>query len=151
MSVREYMQSFYKAAGNYSCYALTIINLAKKIIKSKGANQAFINEQEALIFGIEQGFIHFDEKNYDDYDNFTVYKPAEFLSFLTGDKFSVRFESAKYKCQKDEYEILFWALNDGYCQKGIGHFTLPGENTLQFSKTVEKGKVYSKRIFKKIS
>lgn len=149
MSVREHIQSFYLAAGNYGCYAFCIIKLAKKILEKKGMSPGIINEQEALIYGVEGSFISFNEDDYNSDKNFYVIDPEGFIRFLTGESYVVRFEGPSYCCKKDEYEINFWALNDSNGLRGIGHFCLPGENTLQFSKTVKNGKIYSKRIYKK--
>lgn len=147
--IKDHMQSFYLSAGKNGCYALCIIELAKKIIAERGFNTLIINEQDALIRGIESGYISFNLDDFADSNNFFVKDPAKFLGVLVGENYTVTVQNGDYICRADEFEIDFWALNEINAKKGIGHFTLPGKNTLQSSNTVKCGFVYSKRIFKK--
>ena len=150
MGQMDYIQSFFKSAGANACYALSLIDIARDVTKERKIIAFSVNEEEALIYGIEKGYIDFNKNNYDDTHNFYVKRPDLFMEAMTGSKWSVRIEGPDYKCQEEEYEILFWALNDENAKKGIGHFTRPGKNSLQTSNTVKNGKVYSKRIFKKL-
>ena len=146
MSVRDHIQSFFFTAGTDACYAICIIDIAKEITNSKN-----IIEQEALIAGIEKKYIEFHEKNYSDIRNFIVLDAGAYLSYLTGSKWECIKTGPEYTCKPGEYEILFWATTAQRSNEGLGHFTRPGKNTLQFSKNVAEGQVYQKRIFKKIN
>lgn len=141
----KYIQSFFSSAGKNGCNALCIIGLANDYLKSK--NEGCWNEIDALADGIERKYIDFNQNNYDDDNNFYVRDGAGFLSYLTGRTWTMRKEDAEYQLKQNEYEILFWSLSDQNSIRGIGHFTLPGRNTLQNSKTVSQGKVYSKRVY----
>ena len=137
----DFPQSFFKAAGNYCCYALQLFNVAKKIGLAGG-----FNEQSALELGITSGFIRWNEKDYADYDNFTVLNASAFVSLLTDKKYCVRRETAEYKPKKGEYVINFWAKNLADANRGIGHFDSPDYHTLQRSETIRVGKIYSTRV-----
>lgn len=136
----KHTQSFMLAAGRYACYALQIVHIARSL----GVN---VNELDALEDGILKGFIRFNEANYEDGNNFFVNAPAEFLSFLTGIKWTMRREGNTYKAKTGEHVINFWAKNDANNAKGEGHFDTPDCHTLQNSVTVRVGKVYSTRVF----
>lgn len=138
----KHTQSFMLSAGRYACYALQIVHIAQSLgIK--------VNELDALEDGILKGYIYFNEANYEDDGNFFVNDPAGFLSFLTGMKWTMRREGNTYKAKDGEYVINFWAKNDVNNAKGIGHFDAPDCHTLQNSVTVQVGKVYSTRVFKR--
>ena len=138
------------AAGEYACYALCIIEIAKEEERTNGINPEHISYLEALVSGIEKGFIFFDEKKYDSDKNFFVRDPGAFLGYLTGKKWNVRYKSATYEPASGEYAVEFWAWSAIRAQNGIGHFCRPGKNTLQYSKSVADGKCYSKRIFSRV-
>lgn len=138
----EYMQSFMLSAGKYGCYALQIIGIAHKC----GVK---INDMYALVRGIQEGYIDFNPDNYEDSSNFFVRHPDDFLSLLTKEKWTMQREGAAYKAKPGEYVINFWAKNDVNNAKGEGHFDASDYHTLQHSYTIEQGKVYSKRVFKR--
>ncbi len=143
---QKHIQSFFASAGKYGCNALCIIQIANDYLKSK--NEGVWNEIDALVDGINRKYIDFNVENFDDTNNFFVRDGSGFMTYLTGRRFTMQKESADYQAKKDEYEILFWALSQKNADAGIGHFTLPGRNTLQASKTVSTGKVYSKRVYR---
>lgn len=145
----EFLQSFMLSAGNYSCYALQVINIARKFLKKYNTGKE-INSFNALIMGVERGFITFNKGNYSDDDNFFVKDPTGFLEALTGRKWSLRRVDANYIEKADEYAVNFWAKSKANADKGIGHFDAPDYHTLQYSVTMRVGKIYSRRIFKPI-
>lgn len=138
----KYIQSFMLSAGNYGCYALQIVQLAREI-----KPELKIDDLSALTAGINSGCIEFNEDDYKDEDNFFVKDPASFLGVLTGKSWKVRKMPADYQVKPGEYAIEFWAKNDKNAAIGIGHFDRPTYHTLQSSYTLAMGKCYSKRIF----
>lgn len=138
------VQSFYESLGKHGCYYLLLLHI--------GAQKEFTNEELYLLSCQfhELGWLHFNKKDLSDPDNFFVQSPSNILDVLTERKYTVRKESADYIPQKNEIEILFYALNRENADKGIGHFRMKDYDTLQNSNTVKKGKVYSKRIIKEI-
>lgn len=141
----KHIQTFFASAGANGCNAFCIIRLANKYLQDHKEGEW--NELDALKDGIERKFIDFNEKDFSDGNNFYVRDGAALLSYLTGRKCTLRRESAEYQLKQNEHEIQFWALSQEKADRGIGHFTIPGENTLQVSNTVKNGKVYSKRIY----
>lgn len=139
----KHIQSFFKAVGNSGCYALCLVNLAQK----QGKKLDII---EALLLGIEKGFIKFNWNNYDDKENFFVSRPDAFFSMLIGETYYVKFALSDYVSKNGEFEVQFWALNQDQAEQGKGHFVLSvEENPLQNSNTMKFGRCYSKRIFYK--
>ena len=138
------VQSFYESLGKYGCYYLLLLHI--------GAKKELTTEELYLLSCQfhELGWLHFNKKDLSDPDNFFVQSPSNILDVLTERKYTVRKESADYIPQKNEIEILFYALNRENADKGIGHFRMKDYDTLQNSNTVKKGKVYSKRIIKEI-
>lgn len=143
---QKHVQSFFASVGKYGCNALCIIQLANDFLQS--VNEGQWNEIDGLVDGIRRQYIYFNIDNFDDDGNCYVRDGAGFLSYLTGRKWNMTKENAVYQVSGSEKEILFWAKNDRNAAAGIGHFTLPGRNTLQDSKTVSEGRVYSKRVYR---
>ena len=129
------MQSFFLAAGNNGCYCFSIIEIAERITKTN------IDPQSALQAGIDKKFIHVNEKNYSQSDNFYVLEPAKFLTYLSGWKCDVKKESADYKAKDGELVVECWECGS------ITHFKLPDWDSLQNSRTVQYGKIKSLRVF----
>lgn len=145
----KYMQSFYMAAGKWCCYALCLVEVAKKWWAQNKDSDFPISDTDALLFGIGNKYIDFKESDYLYEGNFYVRYPELFLGRLTGGIWSVRREPLDYIAQKDEYVINFYAKTKEDADKGIGHFVFGDNNTLQYSATVAFGKVFSKRVCKK--
>lgn len=136
----RYFQSFCKAIGNYACYALCIIQLAREI------NETELDDIASIQKGIKAGYIDFNPADYDSVDNFYVRYPDRYLSMLTGKTFTVTREPATYKPRHGDYLVEFWSI-DGK----TGHFamTYRGFNSLQKSKNVDNGKIISYRVFRR--
>lgn len=141
----KYTQSFIKAMGVNGCYFLCLCKLAEEITQKQFD---YLRIAETCI---DKGFIFFDKKNYNNNHNFFVENPCGVLKEMTGEKWTVKKVSGIYEKQLDEFEIWFWAKNQYYADKGIGHFTTEEDNLLQNSETVRSGKVYSKRIFRRLA
>ena len=139
----KYIQSFCKSMGESGCYFLCLCKLGEKET-NKSVDYLRIAE-----ICINKGYVNFNEKNYNDIDNFFVSNPCGVLEVITGQKWNVRKESGIYDTKENELEIWFWATSQKNADKGIGHFTTVDDNLLQNSVTVKIGKVYSKRIFSK--
>lgn len=134
----RYFQSFCKSIGNYACYLLCLIDVAKEY---SGKN---FDKIEAIQEAIEKDCVYFNEDDYDDPDNFYVRNPAMVLRYLTGKVWIVTKEPADYKPKKGDYVIEYWSLNGGKS----GHFARikKGFNSLQNSVNVNKGKIHSYRV-----
>ena len=139
------IQSFFKSAWDYSCYADCIIKLAANI---NGVDLTLQEIGYAMDRGIDRKFIYFNQMDYSDKDNFYVKDPAAFLGLLTGKRFTVEKVPGSYKAKKGEYEVDFMALTKENAAKNIGHFVLPGWDPIQGSKTGRDGFVHTKRIFR---
>lgn len=105
------------------------------------------NKIEVILKCISKGYVDFNAKNYDDYNNFFVRKPAQILNMLTGVEWEVRWESANYVPKKGEYTIEDWSKTTK-----TGHFAMTkiGFNSLQKSENVLHGKIIDYRICKVI-
>lgn len=145
----KHMQSFYIAAGKWSCYALSLVAVAKKWWESHREDKFPYEETEALLMAIEKKYIDFKEIDYLWEGNFTVRYPELFLGKMTGGTWNVRREPSDYVPSENEYVIDFYAKSQENANKGIGHFVFE-VNSLQQSETVRVGKIYSKRVCKKI-
>jgi hypothetical protein len=141
------VQTFFKSAWDYSCYADCIIRLAAEI---NGNGITLGDVGRALDIGIDRKYIYFNEDDYSDRDNFWVKDPAGFLGALTGRRFLVEKVRGNYVCGKNEYEILFMTLSVENGKKNIGHFVLPDWDPVQDSNTRRNGFVWSKRIFREV-
>ncbi len=148
MDFEKHIQSFFLSAGNNACNALCIIKNANKWRVDHGLSKW--NYLEALVMGIQEGYILFCEKDFNDEGNFYVKDGSGYMSFLTKVPWRMSIENADYVCNENEMEIQFWAWSDERALKKIGHFITPGENTLQYSKSVAEGKCYSKRIYRRV-
>lgn len=145
--VMRYAQLFFKRAGGTSCYADCIIRLASKITKTEPTLTYYASCFEK---GIDAGYIRFNQKNYLQGDNFYVEKPAEFLSLLTGKRFTVSHEPASYRPKEGEWYVNFWAKTVQQGKNGTGHFCLEDYDPLDKSVTRLSGLVYSRRVFREV-
>lgn len=135
-----FIQSFCKSLYNYGCYFFCLISIAEEI-----TNKSF-NVIDTAVSMIKKGYIQFNWKNYDDPDNFYVKDPCAILYSLTGLKFTVTKENASYKSKAGDYIVEYWK-NGSY-----GHFAriIRNFNSLQVSQCVNKGKIDSYRVFRKV-
>jgi hypothetical protein len=136
------IQTFLGEAGEAACYALDILEIAERERGQK------LDTVEALYRGIERGYIHYNEKNPLDNDNFFVKDPAAFLSLLAGGSWTVEKAGPDYVPAKGEYVVDRWErVKTGAV---IGHFRLPDWDSLADSVTVKYGKIASKRVFRRV-
>ena len=135
------IQTFFKDAGEASCYALCIIKLAERITGKH------IEPIDALLKGIEPRSIYYNYKAPDDPNNFFVNDPAAFLRLLTGKRVTVRkSDDTNYMPGLNEYIVERW---ERPTPKMIySHFKLPDWDSLRNSQTVKLGKRVSLRIFR---
>ena len=142
------IQSFFKSAGEESCYVSCIIKTASRIT---GTELTLRNVAKAIEAGIDAGYIDFNQKDYTDKRrNFYVIDPGKYLSLLTGKRFTCTKVSASYQCKKGDYEIDWKVLSQENGRKDIGHFVLPDWDPLQNSNTGKNGFIWSKRIFHEV-
>lgn len=142
------LQSFFKSAWDWSCYADCIIKLASQVT----GNPLTLQEVgKALDLAIDRKFVRFNEKDYGDTDNFYVNDPAGLLGALTGKRYSVRKEPGSYVCGGNELEVRFMVLSSSDGKKNKGHFVLPDWDPIQGSNTGKYGFVWTKRIFREIN
>jgi hypothetical protein len=144
--MKQGIQTLMTEAGEAACYALCIIEIANRLNKQE------MPVMETLIKAIDSKYIYYNWKNASDNDNFTVLKPAEWLSQLAGGNWSVKklpaIPNAEYYPYPGEYVIDRWERQ--VTGKTIGHFRLPDWDSLADSQTVKYGKIVSKRVFKKM-
>jgi hypothetical protein len=140
--MKKGIQTLLGEAGEAGCYAFDIIEIAERI----GGRE--INLVSALYRGIEQGYIHYNEKDKNDNDNFFVENPPAFLAMLAGGKWTVEKTGPSYHPAAGEYVVDRWErLKTGTV---IGHFRLPDWDSIDDSQTVKYGKIVSKRVFRKV-
>jgi hypothetical protein len=129
-------------AGEAACYALDILEIAERV------NGGPLDVLASLSRGIDRGFIHYNEKDPNDNDNFFVEDPAAFLSMLTGGRWTVEKAEPGYIPAPGEYVVDRWErVRTGAV---TGHFRLPDWDSLQDSMTVRYGALVSKRIFRRV-
>ena len=142
------MQSFFKSAGEESCYASCIIKIASRITRTE---LTLRNIAKAMEAGIDAGYIDFNTKDYSDKNrNFYVVEPAKYLGLLTGKRFTCNKVSSSYTCKPGEYEVLWKVLSQDNARKNIGHFVLPDWDPIQNSNTGKNGFTWTKRIFREV-
>jgi hypothetical protein len=133
------IQTFFEEAGKAACYALSIVNIAEEVLGRQ------VDACTALLEGVAKGFIRYAP--FEDPDNFFVDRPAEFLEYLTGQKWTVRKEAAGYRPAQGEYVVMRYERQA--TGMTIGHFRRPGWDSLVTSKCVREGKLVSLRVFAK--
>jgi hypothetical protein len=137
------IQSFFTAAGETACYALSVIKIAELETNKK------FDVLTALEAGIDKKFIRFNYENYSDNYNFFMDYPDRFLSYLTGDIWSVQFETADYIPRDGEYVVERWERKKTGAT--TAHFRLPDWDSLRDSQTVKYGQIVSTRLFRRLS
>lgn len=141
--MRAELQTFMAQAGEASCYALSIMDIAEDIT-GKG-----LDIIATLIDAIRLGYIHYNWGNpYGDPNNFFVDKPGEFLSWLTGQKWDISHDAANYVPAPGEYIINRWEYTSHSTGQDIvhGHFRRPNKDSIFGSNCVKFGKVVSTRV-----
>ena len=152
--IRKFHQSVFKALGEESCNACCLVRVAYDFLCQKDI--PLVEMAEWITKGIDKGFIEFNPDDIENKrglgkQNLFVRDPCGFLKLITKKNWEYRFEGSDYIPKVNEYEIDFWAKSVKNGSNGIGHFTTPSYNSLQFSETVEKGFIYTKRICKVFS
>lgn len=138
----KYIQSFCKALGNEGCYIFCLFDIARQL------NPRKYNVLDEIETFINLNYVYFNPNNYDDPKNLYVYHPTKILEYLTGKKWTVRVEQGNYQPQKDEFVVEYWSRDGGK----TGHFARMqyGFNSLEKSRSVNEGQIYSYRVFKEI-
>ena len=139
--MKQGIQTFLAEAGESGCYALAIIQIACEETRRE------IDPVSALQRGISAGYIHYNEKDANDSDNFFVKDPAAFLTLLTGEGWTVEKVFPEYRIGPGERAVDRWERV--VTGKVIGHFRLPEWDSLINSQTVARGKIASRRIFRR--
>lgn len=136
----KYEQSLCMSIGNTACYVFSLINIAEEYLGTT------IDKFFAIEKIIENHYVKFNSTNYLDKGNFYVLDPCKILKLLTKKNWSVQKIHAPYKIKDDEYAVEFWSMDKGE----TGHFcrTYRNYNSLQYSKNVSEGELWSYRIFK---
>jgi hypothetical protein len=140
--MKQGIQTLLGEAGEAACYALDILEIAERVCGRK------LDTLDTLCWGIERGYIHYNEKDPNDNDNFFVENPPALLSMIVGGKWTVEKTGPSYTPRPGEYVVDRWErVKTGTV---IGHFRLPDWDSLHDSMTVRYGKIVSKRVFRKI-
>ena len=136
------IQTLLGEAGEAACYALDILEIAERVRGQK------LDPVGALYQGIERGYIHYNENDPNDNDNFFVEDPAALLSMFAGGRWTVEKAGPGYVPARGEYVVDRWErVRTGAV---IGHFRLPDWDSLHDSMTVRYGKIASKRVFRRV-
>jgi hypothetical protein len=125
------IQTLVGEAGEVACYALDIIEIAERERGQK------LDPIEALYRGIERGYIHYNEKDPNDNDNFFVKDPAAFLAMFAGGRWTVKKADPNYAPARGEYVVDRWERVR--TRAVTGHFWLPDWDSLHDSMTVRHG------------
>jgi hypothetical protein len=140
--MRQGIQTFLSEAGEAACYALAILEIAERERGQK------LDTIDALCQGIDRGYIHYNEADPNDCNNFFVEYPSAFLSLFAGSRWTVGKVGPDYVPARGEYVVDRWErVRTGTV---IGHFQLPDWDSLVDSQTVRYGKIVSKRVFRRI-
>ena len=142
----KYIESFCKSLGNYACYFFSLVDIAEKVT---GKSFDVIS---AISDAIQERYIDFNYKNYDDSDNCYVNNPCGVLYMLTGRSWTVKKVAAPYTPVEGDYIIEAWHKDGNNNKDGspILHFKRPEYNSLQHSVSVEQGKIVSYRVFRMV-
>jgi hypothetical protein len=114
--MKQGIQTLLGEAGEAACYALDILEIAER----EGGRK--LNPLEALYQGIEREYIHYNEKDPNDNDNFFVENPPALLSMLVGGRWTVEKTGPGYLPAPGEQVVDRWErVKTGAV---IGHFRL---------------------------
>jgi hypothetical protein len=146
--MKEGLQSFLKAAGDWSCLCLCIIKIAEEINKEA---YEWGSALSMLLAGVQAGYVYCNFKDLSDPKNFDVLDNAGFLKFLIKKPVTVRFISdfgqiRTWQAKENEYTV------QRYVRKGdngelIYHFRRPSWDPLVWSRTVAEGAVDRLTVF----
>ena len=131
-------QKQFETIGKTGCYFLSIVHIAEKYIGK------YIDAFDAYISAIKSKVMK---------EDCYVLDPGALMRMLTGVAWSVTKEASDYATVKGEQEILYFERND--TMTTIGHFVVgDGQGIVSYdpygdSFTVKKGKLHSKRIFRR--
>jgi hypothetical protein len=136
------IQTLLGEAGEAACYALDILEIAERERGKK------LDVMDALLRGIECGYIYYNEEDPDDNNNYFVEDPAMLLAMLAGGRWMVEKVGPDYRPAPGEHVVDRWErVKTGAV---IGHFRLPDWDSLSNSMTVKYGKIVSKRVFRRV-
>ena len=141
------LQRWFGEVGESACYALSIIALAESF-----ARRPYTVGDVALILedAILKKYIYYNDKNYNDPDNFLVQRPDLMLRDATNVNWSVRKVNenvASFIASPDELVIYQYRRKT---PKGVFyHFCTPTYDPLGDSLTRTQGELYSLRVFRR--
>jgi hypothetical protein len=139
--MRSGIQTLLGEAGEAACYALDILEIAERERGQK------LDPIDSLYQGIGRGYIHYNENDPNDNDNFFVEDPAALLAMFAGGRWTVEKADPGYIPARGEYVVDRWErVRTGAV---TGHFRLPDWDSLHNSMTVRYGKIVSKRVFRR--
>ena len=137
--MRSGIQTIMAEAGEAACLALCLVKIAEKFLMQE------LEPFSCLLMGIDKKFIHYNEKDQNDNNNFYVDQPALFLEAMTRKKWTYRHEVAGYIPKPTgEYTIQRWERVRP--QGTTNHFRLRDWDPLADSQTVRYGKIVSERV-----
>ena len=126
------IQSIFLAMGEFGCFVFCLIEMCTQKFGYTG------NTLDAIMKGIEGGYIAYNEKDPKDVLNGYVKDTYGFIRCLTGKNVKeVRQEITGFDKKPIEGAINFWQLQNAIA--GKGHFTYGSFNPLAYSYTVENG------------
>jgi hypothetical protein len=136
------IQTFCGEVAESACYALSISKISE--LETGLAFDVILILTEC----INKGYIRYNWDDPSDNNNFYVVYPDKMLTYLTGIEWSCSHEPADYVAKPGEYIIDRWER--AYTGNVSSHFRLPDWDPVQDSLTVKKGKIVSKRVFRKV-
>jgi len=131
-------QREFETIGKTGCYFLSIVHVAEKYTGK------YIDAYDAYKAALKGKTMR---------EDCYVLDPAALLRMLTGVAWTVTKEQSDYMATKGEQEILYFERND--TMQTVGHFVVgDGMGVVSYdpygdSLTVKKGKLHSKRIFRR--
>ncbi len=137
------IQTFFAEVGEAACYALDIIQIA---IEETGRAMEPVT---ALNIGINRGDIYYNRQDPNDNRNFYVDHPEHFLGRLAGGVWTVDKTGPEYIAKAGERIVDRWERDKAGAT--LSHFRLPHWDSIQQSLTVAKGKLVSKRVFRRVT
>lgn len=137
------IQTFCSEVGEAACYALSIIKISSLYMN--------LDPDVILVLKecINRGYIKYNWNDPNDNDNFYVEYPDKMLTYLTDCRWTCSHVKPDYQPQEGEYVVDRWErISTGNTS---AHFRLPDWDSVKDSVTVKKGKIVSRRIFRKVA